>query len=327
MIDHLRDRARVYLDWLKLATRNILLDQYFARDRAKIAMTDPSERKPVSSDSPPSTETPRKGKDSDDGEIDKGECADEGDEDKVCFTVATRLCVQKGDWAWVPEISLVQDRQFAKLHAKSRSLAKVIGLDVNRSAPFKDYCGLQCLRLLRNKHIDDIVTTSLKCDISEVHHRERAFKKAKVPLIIDVELPQKEKLTVAMLSTPNRGRNIELELTDELVMWLQACVDKTLADMVPEASMVQSPAASSSWSVGEELPELPPPFKYRKRGSTISITRDFTDARGRTHSLQRKMCMSSELQQYREHCESLIPNIVESIKEAIDSKASEQQGA
>ena len=46
----------------------------------------------------------------------------------------------------------------------------------------------------------------------------------------------------------------------------------------------------SSALVNEDLPDLPKPFKYRKRADAISICRDYEDKDGKTKSIQRTLC-------------------------------------
>ena len=119
---------------------------------------------------------------------------DPGDAGEVIITIGERLVIMAStkadsDWGWVPEATTVQGRAFVKLNAKSRALAKIIGLNVGVPDPFKDYEGLKLLKQLRNKDVDDFMTTTLRCDLLEIKHRERSFEKACVPLIIDLKLP------------------------------------------------------------------------------------------------------------------------------------------
>ena len=79
----------------------------------------------------------------------------------------------------------------------------------------------------------------------------------------------------------------------------------------------------STWADDEVLPDLPHPFKYRKRGDAISIFREYQDAQGRHHSIQKTLCKSFELQTGRDHYESLIPTLVEDIIKKVKASTDE----
>ena len=119
------------------------------------------------------------------------------------------------------------------------------------------------------------MTTTLKCDLLAMHHRERSFENACVPLIIDLKLPPDD-VHASVLTTAIRSKHAEVEMTTDVVRWLRACVGKRF-QLEDEAVMTKK----SIWADDEVLTDLPHPFKYRKRGDSISIFRDFQDAQGR----------------------------------------------
>ena len=137
---------------------------------------------------------------------------------------------------------------------------------MSSTGPFKDYEGLRLLKQLRNKDIDDFITTTLRCDALEIKHRERFFEKACVPLITDLKLPPDD-VQVSVLTTPVRSKDIEVEMTTEVVRWLRSCVGGRF-------QLERASGKTSTWAGDEVLPDLPHPFKYRKRGDAISIFRE-----------------------------------------------------
>ena len=105
-------------------------------------------------------------------------------------------------------------------------------------------------------------------------------------------------------------------MTTELVQWLRSCVGK-------KYELSPTIGKTSTWAGDEVLPDLPKPFKYRKRANAISIYRDFEDAQGRNRTIQKPLCKADDLQHGREYFESLIPTLVEDIMEKVKEATSE----
>jgi hypothetical protein len=270
-------------------------------------------------------ETPQKTDASEDASMqqdtpDKALDDDDEDDEEVRFCMKLVIEIGKGEKtiAWVPETHAAEGRDFSTLHAKDRTLAKLIGLNCSDPAPFKLYDGLRFLRQERDSIVDAIIADHMKksdplghtsVQVLNIKQRERAFDKANVPQVINVKVPmQGSEISMLMLSSRRKGVNVDVHVTQDVIKWLRRSVR-----MVFNIKVVDM---SSAW-VDEDLPELPQPFKYRKRCNAISVCRDYEDKDGKNRSIQKTLCQTKML---TERNKEYLRRIVEDACAEIEAK-------
>ena len=122
---------------------------------------------------------------------------------------------------------------------------------------------------------------------THIKNREKAFQHAAIPEVIHVlvgplvdphgtRLPE---ITIEVVSAPRRGVNPLVKLSVELLSWMAAVKDMELEVPIPVYKV------TSHWD-DMELPSLPSPLKYRKRGAALSLACNYVDRDGRQKTHQ-----------------------------------------
>jgi hypothetical protein len=128
--------------------------------------------------------------------------------------------------------------------------------------------------------------------IDEIHkHREKFYAQARVPLVADLDLPDGPSIKVATCA--RKGKNPQVVLTSEFMNWLAKAKTRT-AELEKIIANRERIGICSKWH-DEDLPDLPQPFKYRKRGNAIALYRTYTNRDGRVKQIQRTVATSERL--------------------------------
>ena len=114
-----------------------------------------------------------------------------------------------------------------------------------------------------------------------------------VPNVIEVVIPaivtddgtRLDEFRLPVISTPRQGVNPTVRLTAELLTWLALVGDMNLdVYMARKASPSRKPVIDHYKDM--ELPDLPHPLKYRRRGDALSVACDYTDQDGKAKTHQ-----------------------------------------
>ena len=117
-----------------------------------------------------------------------------------------------------------------------------------------------------------------------IKNREKEFQAANIAEVIDIKFAaittptgtKLEPMTLHVVSTPRRGVNPCIMINPSVLEWLSYVIDCRFA----------AKQANSTHEYGFDLPELPQPLKYRRRGTSLSIACRHTDDEGRTKTHQ-----------------------------------------
>lgn len=217
------------------------------------------------------------------------------------FVVETSAVVVKHssnkDHGWIPETITIQGQPFSILnfYSKSRKLAAMFGL---KCSDLKTYCGSKFIKVERDTYVDTFIFEYFKdkgddgMTIDEIHkHREKFYAQARVPLVADLDLPDGPSIKVATCARKNK--NPQVVLTSEFMNWLAKAKTRT-AELEKIIANRERIGICSKWH-DEDLPDLPQPFKYRKRGNAIALYRTYTNRDGRVKQIQRTVATSERL--------------------------------
>ena len=136
----------------------------------------------------------------------------------------------------------VFDIEFFEFSMHDRKLARALGLDCNKRAPFDNTTLIYHLKKLRNRKVDQLIMQSLKDDDPmasieddadpDYDQRARKFAEAHVKQVIEIHVteftrengdvvPEK---TLKVYSTPRRDSILTLEFSDANLTWLSVAI-------------------------------------------------------------------------------------------------------
>jgi hypothetical protein len=247
-------------------------------------------------------------------DADHDDMSDDHGDGESELIIETRTIVRnpRKDVGWCPDLTTIQGTELATLSVKSSRLANLIGL--KHWKEFKKYDGIKYIRCARDDmvdariseyHLDTFGTTIEKIN---VRHREKAFVAANVPGLLEICLLGGPTITIA--SSARKGKNPQVCLSAELIQWLREA--KSLKLDVPISHVY------SAWN-NEDLPILPTPLKYRKRGDTVAIFRDYMDRNQKTKTIQHSLCKASKLHLMQDVIDQTIADLVYDINVEIKS--------
>jgi hypothetical protein len=203
---------------------------------------------------------------------------------------------------WVPEVIKVPDHpgDFITLDRwGDRSLACAMGMDMASTHPLENAQSFKLIVRLRDEKVDTLIFEHKQKNdpmsdgtvVSGTHKgpgREKDFQAA-VPNVIEIVLPtlvtdngsRLAEFSLSVVSTPRRGVSPTVLFSAELLTWLTNVRDMEL-DIVQDSEK----ADNLAYFQQVDLPDLPPPLKYRKRAGSLSVACQYTNQDGKKQSHQ-----------------------------------------
>ena len=200
------------------------------------------------------------------------------------FTLVTQTVVQGGYLGkdkWSPElIDIDGESSFMPLAKEDRKLARALGFDMTEERPMKDVSVMAFIAKKRDEAIDKLIVQyemdndpmARKANRTRViKGREKGFKDAAVPGIIDVSIdevvsasgaPSMRQITMRVQTIPRRGGNPVIQMTSDVLQWL-------LEAAMLKFDVSHQNSGKSHYYDSIDLPILPPPLKYRKMGRYV----------------------------------------------------------
>ena len=228
---------------------------------------------------------------------------------------------------WVPELRKIDGHEegFLVLRREDRGLAAAMGRNCSEIRPFKKVPVFGYIAKLRDEKVDEAIRGYLEGDeamldvsAGELRRRcrERAFSEVGVSEVITVTAAplttpfgkRLEDMKLDVVATPRRGVNACVKLTPKFLEWLANVIDYSFDTGTCRAI----PAGGRSF--GHELPDLPPPLKYRKRGDAITVAVTYCDVDDRIKSHEETVTHKGDSQ---EQFLAQLPARIESVQKFV----------
>ena len=227
---------------------------------------------------------------------------------------------------WVPELKTIDGYEdgFLMLRKEDRGLAAAMGRNCSDIRPFHTVSVFSHIAKQRGDVVDELIRAHnaasdpvAEVDNGEVRikNRGKAFSDANIREVVAITIAatttpfgkRLDPITLNVVSTPRWGVNPCIVMNTAVLEWLAYVMD---------CAFESKPArVYAGRDLGFELPELPKPCKYRKRGSAISIACTYTDDEGREKTHQDTIT-NQDVNQAQ--FEVLLPMAIERVQQFVD---------
>jgi hypothetical protein len=233
-----------------------------------------------------------------------------------------------GEDPWVPELFEIDgDKSFITLDKNDRDIARAFNFNRSECRPMLDVSVFAYLANMRDNAVDTMIVNDLvkkdpmgrRPNAAVLRGREKAFATAEIGSSVDLVVPGKLKpdgtmlapIRIKMASSARRGVNPCVKLTAELLEWLSVA-----AHMEFDAKHRRSVSDSNYDDM--DLPDLPPPLKYRKRKDALAMFSVYHDRDGKQRTHQETI---TKWKMSEDGLSALVPQIVEKMQKFLETQS------